>query len=128
MIDRFPLPEVWIEFYEKEIKSYYILLQMDFIFRHTRELEFRKERFGKWINDFYEMDVYACAEAVRKLGYKNPIEKLLQIWFATFKDNEKAFAAFRQVFPQSLMYLQDEKTKMEIPEQINRYTPFLIPN
>ncbi|MDR1357494.1 MAG: DUF4132 domain-containing protein [Tannerellaceae bacterium] len=96
-IDRYPLPDVWREFYEAEIRDFPAMLQLLFVSathwgegRSYKLYEFMNKEFLPEIKRFYGFDLNALKKALSKLPYINLVNAVIRLLADEYWDEEYA--------------------------------------
>ncbi|MDR1259141.1 MAG: DUF4132 domain-containing protein [Tannerellaceae bacterium] len=85
-LDRYPLPDVWREFYRNEIKDFSTMLQLLFALathwgegRSYKVYEFMNKEFLPEIKKFYGFDLHGLKKALSKLAHFNVINAVMPL-------------------------------------------------
>ncbi|MDR2811010.1 MAG: DUF4132 domain-containing protein [Tannerellaceae bacterium] len=85
-LERYPLPEVWRTFYQKEISDFPTLLQLLFVLatnwgegQSYKVYEFMNKEFLPEIRKFYGFDLHGLKKALAKLPHINTVNTVLQL-------------------------------------------------
>jgi hypothetical protein len=107
-LDRFPLSDVWREFYRREIVDFPTLLQMLFVLsthwgekQSYKVYEFMNKEFLPEIRKFYGFDLHGLKKALTKLPHLNIVSAIIRLlgeeyWDATYANStsENILASF----------------------------------
>ncbi|MDR2119078.1 MAG: DUF4132 domain-containing protein [Tannerellaceae bacterium] len=130
-LDRFPLPDLWREFYRIEIGDFPTLLQMLFVLatnwgegQSYKVYEFMNKEFLPEIRKFYGFDLHGLKKSLAKLPHFNTLNTVLQLlgeeyWDAAFAQTmaDNILAAFSPLLDKPTArkeYVHETYTKKEL--------------